>query len=229
MPGWSKKMSRPSDVIARPTRWTEARKNLTAREPGRDEHDVARPFARRAIGDAQLPVQRVARLRTRGSVSRGARGAGASERLRCSQPFPKSSSASRCTGSRPFHGGSGTGGVTNSWPTARSCGKATDSSLSDLRKPAPGRRKRASAASSAWISGHVMARWSKRAVSCSVTRESAPGPGVSLHVFESIELPLHRARLDDSRGRNMNGCLSRSTPPKATWRRSSTLTVSTCA
>src|SRR6478735_8043059 len=28
-----------------------------------------------------------------------------------------------------------------------------------------------------------------------------------------------------SRGRNMNGCPSRSTPPKATWRRSSTLTA----
>ena len=52
---------------------TAAPEDLAAREPVRDEHDVARTFTRRAIGDAQVPVQRVARLREHcGSVSRGA-------------------------------------------------------------------------------------------------------------------------------------------------------------
>jgi pimeloyl-ACP methyl ester carboxylesterase len=46
---------------------------FAAREPVRDEHDVARTFTRCAIGDAQVPVQRIARLREHcGSVSRGA-------------------------------------------------------------------------------------------------------------------------------------------------------------
>ena len=48
-------------------------KNLAAGEPVRDEHDVARTFARRAISDAQVPVHRIARLREHcGSLSRGA-------------------------------------------------------------------------------------------------------------------------------------------------------------
>ena len=48
-------------------------KKLAAGEPVRDEHDVARTFTRRAIGDAQVPVHRIARLREHcGSVSRGA-------------------------------------------------------------------------------------------------------------------------------------------------------------
>ena len=51
----------------------QLRKDLAVCEPVRDEHDVARTFARRAIGDAQVPVQRVARLREHGgSLSRGA-------------------------------------------------------------------------------------------------------------------------------------------------------------
>ena len=38
------------------------RKDLAAREPVRNAHDVARTFARRPIGDARVPVHRVARL-----------------------------------------------------------------------------------------------------------------------------------------------------------------------
>ena len=56
-----------------PLKGRQLRKELAAGEPVRDEHDVARTFARRAIGDAQVPVQRIARLREHcGSVSRGA-------------------------------------------------------------------------------------------------------------------------------------------------------------
>ncbi len=50
----------------------QLRKDLTVREPGRDQHDVTRSFTRRAIGDAQVTVQRVARLREHGeSLVRG--------------------------------------------------------------------------------------------------------------------------------------------------------------
>ena len=56
-----------------PLKGRQLRKDLAAREPVRDEHDVARTFTRRAIGDAQVPVQRIARLREHcGSLSRGA-------------------------------------------------------------------------------------------------------------------------------------------------------------
>ena len=56
-----------------PLKGRQLRKDLAAREPVRDEHDVASTFARRAIGDAQVPVHRIARLREHcGSVSRGA-------------------------------------------------------------------------------------------------------------------------------------------------------------
>ena len=75
VPGWSKKMSRPSDVIASTHPWMrrQLRKMLAAGEPVRDEHDVARTLSGRAIGDAQVPVHRIARLREHGgSVSRGA-------------------------------------------------------------------------------------------------------------------------------------------------------------
>ena len=68
-------------------------------EPVRDEHDVASTFARRAIGDAQVAVHRIARLREHGgSLSRGAgRAVQHRQHLRCSQAFPlKRSSASRC-------------------------------------------------------------------------------------------------------------------------------------
>ena len=75
VPGWSKKISRPSDRhrLDPPLKGRQLRQVLAAREPVRDEHDVARTFARRAIGDEQVPVQRIARLREHcGSVSRGA-------------------------------------------------------------------------------------------------------------------------------------------------------------
>ena len=56
-----------------PLNGRQLRKDLAACEPVRDEHDVARTFTRRAIGDAQVPVHRIARLREHcGSVSRGA-------------------------------------------------------------------------------------------------------------------------------------------------------------
>ena len=56
-----------------PLKRRQLRKDLTVREPVRDDHDVARTFTRRAIGDAQVPVQRIARLREHcGSLSRGA-------------------------------------------------------------------------------------------------------------------------------------------------------------
>ena len=56
-----------------PLKGRQLREDLTVCEPVRDEHDVARTFMRRAIGDAQVPVQRIARLREHcGSVSRGA-------------------------------------------------------------------------------------------------------------------------------------------------------------
>ena len=56
-----------------PLKGRQLRQVLAAGEPVRDEHDVARTFARRAIGDAQVPVHRIARLREHcGSVSRGA-------------------------------------------------------------------------------------------------------------------------------------------------------------
>ena len=46
------------------------RLDLSVGEPGRDEHDVARTFTSRAIGDVQVPVERVACLREHcGSVS----------------------------------------------------------------------------------------------------------------------------------------------------------------
>src|SRR6476659_6359700 len=79
-----------------------------------------------------------------------------------------------------------------------------------------------------WISGHVHgtlveAGWGA-ALGYPALVLAPTDPAIELHVFESIELPLHWARLDDFEGPNMNGCPSRSTPPKATWRRSSTLT-----
>ena len=54
-----------------PLNGRQLRKDLTVCEPVRDEHDVARTLRRRAIGDAQVPVHRVARLREHcGSLSR---------------------------------------------------------------------------------------------------------------------------------------------------------------
>ncbi len=56
-----------------PSKGRQLRKVLAAREPVRDEHDVARSFVRRAIGDAQIAVSCVARLREHcGSLSRAA-------------------------------------------------------------------------------------------------------------------------------------------------------------
>ena len=50
----------------------QLRKDLTAREPVRHQDDVASAFRRRAIGDTQIPVHRIARLREHGgSLSRG--------------------------------------------------------------------------------------------------------------------------------------------------------------
>ena len=55
-----------------PLKRRQLRKDLTVCEPVR-HNNVARAFTRRAIGDAQVPVQRIARLREhRGSLSRGA-------------------------------------------------------------------------------------------------------------------------------------------------------------
>ena len=52
----------------------QLRQVFAAGEPVRDEHDVPFTFSRRAIGDPQVPVHRVARLGEHcGSVSRGAR------------------------------------------------------------------------------------------------------------------------------------------------------------
>jgi hypothetical protein len=63
----------PGQRLDPPLQRRQLRKDLTVCESGRDEHDVARTFARCAIGDAQVPVQRVARLREHcGSLSRGA-------------------------------------------------------------------------------------------------------------------------------------------------------------
>ena len=51
----------------------QLRNDLTACEPARHDHDVARTFTRRAVGDAQIAVSRIPRLREHwGSVSRGA-------------------------------------------------------------------------------------------------------------------------------------------------------------
>ena len=56
-----------------PMKGRQFRKDFAARVPVRDVHDVARTFACRAIGDTQVPVQRVARLREHcGSLSRRA-------------------------------------------------------------------------------------------------------------------------------------------------------------
>jgi hypothetical protein len=55
-----------------PLKGRQLRKKVAAGEPARDAHDVTRTFARRAIGDAQVPVHRVARLAEHcGSLSRG--------------------------------------------------------------------------------------------------------------------------------------------------------------
>lgn len=55
-----------------PGKLRQLRNDLAAREPVRDDHKVARAFTRRAVGDAHVPVQRVARLGEHcGSVSRG--------------------------------------------------------------------------------------------------------------------------------------------------------------
>src|ERR1700759_3355944 len=52
----------------------QLRENLTVCEPIRDDHDVAGAFSRSAIGDAQVPVERVARLPEHSrSVGRSAR------------------------------------------------------------------------------------------------------------------------------------------------------------
>ena len=61
----------------------QLRKKLTGGEPVRDEPDVASARGRRAVGDAQVPVQRITRLREHGgSVSRGARQDSVSTRTR---------------------------------------------------------------------------------------------------------------------------------------------------
>ena len=65
VPGWSKKMSRPSDVIASTHPWREGSSGRSSQHVNQfgQGHDVASTFARRAIGDTQIPVQRIARLR----------------------------------------------------------------------------------------------------------------------------------------------------------------------
>ena len=69
-----------------PLNGRQLRKELAAGEPVRDEHDVARTFARRAIGDAQVPVHRIPRLREHGgSLSRAA------GRVRCACDQPNKS------------------------------------------------------------------------------------------------------------------------------------------
>ena len=75
MPGWSKKIESTErrHRLEPALDGRQLRQDLTACEPVRDEHDVTRTLRRRAIGDAQVPVQRIARLREHcGSVSRGA-------------------------------------------------------------------------------------------------------------------------------------------------------------
>ena len=75
VPGWSKKMSRPSDVIASTHPWMDGSSGKTSQFVNQfGTNTMSRgPSARRAIGDAQVPVQRIARLREHcGSVSRGA-------------------------------------------------------------------------------------------------------------------------------------------------------------
>ena len=71
--------------------------DLAVCEPVRDEHDVASTLGRRAIGDAQVPVHRIARLREHGgSLSRAGRAVrSAAFMLLTSVPL-KCSSASRC-------------------------------------------------------------------------------------------------------------------------------------
>jgi hypothetical protein len=57
----------------RPLNGRQLRNDLKACEPARHDHDVARTFTRRAVGDAQIAVSRIPRLREHcGSVSRGA-------------------------------------------------------------------------------------------------------------------------------------------------------------
>ena len=46
-----------------PSKGRQLRKSLAAKEPVRDKHDVAWTFTRSAIGDTQVPVQRIPRLR----------------------------------------------------------------------------------------------------------------------------------------------------------------------
>ncbi len=56
-----------------PLKRRQLRQVLAACEPIRDEHDVALTLGGRAIGDTQVPVHRIARLREHcGSLSRGA-------------------------------------------------------------------------------------------------------------------------------------------------------------
>ena len=71
----------------------QLRKNLAVGEPVRDEHDVVRTLTRRAIGDAQVTVARIPRLREHcGSVGRGAGQVSVS----CNEQKLERSSPDRC-------------------------------------------------------------------------------------------------------------------------------------
>ncbi len=75
VPGWSKKMSRPSDVIASAHPWMDGSSGRTSQHVNQfGTNTMSRATrGRRAVGDAQVPVHRVARLREHcRSVSRGA-------------------------------------------------------------------------------------------------------------------------------------------------------------
>ncbi len=95
---------------------------LAAREPVRDEHDVTSTLGRRAIGDAQVPVHRIARLREHGgSLSRGAgRAVRIGSVYAAHKRFPEVYFSAVGTTICSKHSGAGT---TTSSPTAPSCGR----------------------------------------------------------------------------------------------------------